>query len=255
MNTRRQRIHILLQWVLITGGVLGVTGQGASITFAASQVAIATNPAGAVFVERNGFQQPALEGHPLYSGDSIETGVGARVTIIFWDGHRIDLLESTKVSLGSLRQVWGDIVGWLSPWQQGAGSTFFVETPNAYAFFPFSQPHFGMSYWTESETTVVNAYVGSVYVQNRRTGESRYVPEGYSTIITPYDTVYINEIRENALLRTLRDAVYATSSAPMTELIQYPRTSQPPRPGANRGSGFTLTIIPRSRQKTIKRRR
>jgi len=246
MNRTTHTHNILLQCVFKTGTMLLLLCWSASVTLAAPLTARVYYPRGTVLIVSYGSQRQARHGDILYQGDSIETGDRSRVTLIFSDGHKVELSGFTKVSLGSLKLTWGRIVGWLSPWQQRPGSTFTAETPNAQALIQFSQPHFELRYNPGTQTSVLYAYVGTLYMRNRFTGEMRNVPEGYGAIVRPYGGIQIIEIRENVLQRTQRDPGDVTVSIPTIENTINPITSRPPRPEVTRSSGFTLNITQRS---------
>ncbi len=243
MNTTTHRKNLLLQSIFRTGTMLLLMCWGASVTLAASLTARVYYPSGTVLITSNGVQRQAQHGDILYQGNSIETGDRARVTLIFSDGHEVELSGFTKVSLGSLKLAWGRIVGWLSPWQQSPGSTFSAETPNAYTYIQFSQPHFELSYSQRTQTSVIKAYAGTTYVQKRSTGEMRNVPEGYSAIVRPSGGIHIMEIKENVLRRTQKPSQDVTIPIPIFDNT-IPDTSGMIIPRATRNTEFTLTITP-----------
>ena len=143
---------------------------------------------------------PASVDTVLREGDTIRTHAGAAVVFRLSDGSELIVGENTNLNLAELGEdprsgarksrlnlLWGKIRSLVSSGHQAEGSSYTIQTPNAFAGIKFSHPDSEVLYDPGTSTTTVIPHKFDVVVTNRVTNDTVLIPEGFIGIIQDRD--------------------------------------------------------------------
>ena len=138
----------------------------------------------------------ATVGVVLQAGDILQTEAGAQVALKLSEGSELQLGQNTKIDIAALSQrpktgarqsrlkLWyGQLRAFLSPGHQKEGSSFEVETPNAFAGVKFSQPEIEVRYDPKTRTTIIIGYTVDINVINLLTRERARMAKAHQAIV------------------------------------------------------------------------
>ena len=176
----------------------------------------------AVVFFQGGSPMPASRDMLLREGDSIRTHAGATLTLELSDGSQLIVGENSNLQIATLAEDpqtgartsrlilwWGKMRSLVSSGHQAEGSSYTVETPNAFADIQFSQPDSEVLYDPGTSTTTVMPHRFDVVVTNRVTNDTVRIPEGFIGIIQD------REIQK--LARTIPFTIGSTTIDPVAQ--------------------------------------
>ncbi|GAK57049.1 OmpA/MotB domain protein [Candidatus Vecturithrix granuli] len=166
---------------------------------------------------------PASVDMVLWEGDSIRTHAGANLILQLSDGTQLIVAENTNISIAKLAEdpqtgartsrlilLWGKMRSLVSAGHQAKGSSYTIETPNAFTDIQFSQPDSEVLYDPGTSTTTVMPHKFDVIVTNRVTNDTVRIPEGF-----------IGIIQEREIQKLARTIPFTTGSMEIDPVAQY----------------------------------
>lgn len=166
---------------------------------------------------------PASKDMLLREGDSIRTHAGATLPLELSDGSQVILAENSNLHIAKLTEdpqtgarisrlilLWGKMRSLVSSGHQAKGSSYVIETPNAFADIQFSQPDSEVLYDPGTSTTTVMPHKFDVVVTNRVTNDSVRIPEGF-----------IGIIQDRGIQKLARTIPFITGSTEVDIVAQY----------------------------------
>ncbi len=186
-------------------------------------VRIASLSGEALVFFQGGSPLPASKDMLLREGDSIRTHAGATVLLELSDGSEVIISENTNLSFAKLTidpqtgarisrliLLWGKMRSLVSSGHQVAGSSYTIETPNAFNDIQFSQPDSEVLYDPGTSTTTVMPHRFDVVVTNRVTNDTVRIPEGF-----------IGIVQDRGIQKLARTIPFTTGSTEIDPVAQY----------------------------------
>lgn len=172
---------------------------------------------------QGGSPMPASKDMLLREGDSIRTHAGTTVLLELSDGSELIVSENTNISFAKLTAdpqtgarisrlilLWGKMRSLVSAGHQAKGSSYTIETPNAFTDIQFSQPDSEVLYDPGTSTTTVMPHRFDVVVTNRVTNDTVRIPEGF-----------IGIVQDRGIQKLARTIPFTTGSTEIDPVAQY----------------------------------
>lgn len=172
---------------------------------------------------QGGSPMPASVNMVLREGDTIRTHAGANLILQLSDGSELIIAENTNINIAKLAEdpqtgartsrlvlLWGKARSLVSAGHQAKGSSYTIETPNAFTDIQFSQPDSEVLYDPGTSTTTVMPHRFDVVVTNRVTNDTVRIPEGF-----------IGIVQDRGIQKLARTIPFTTGSTEIDPVAQY----------------------------------